>query len=188
MQKVFDYECGSVTLLGDIDLSFLDYENEYYHQKVQTKTRVNEHSYFLGIEMIAHRGGVIRYGMLCTSVQPNAENDSVNISIAYTNENNVRYQGVSQFDYNHTYKGMPYEYLESVRNSVINTILEKKNYPQCSIDFIYSANCEVGSSPMFFSMLAEVIMNIIYDETYDEVWKMNTADFTNQYLKKFHLK
>ena len=60
-------------------------------------------------------------------------------------------------------------------------------FPQCEICFEYAANCEVGSSPRFFSIIVKVLLELIYENALDEIFNMTIADFTEKYVKDIDL-
>ena len=72
--------------------------------------------FLLGIEMIVHMGGRMCYGMLAARAEPHNEQNRVNLLLAFTQKNTVRYTGTGLIDDIHVYKGLPEEYAAEVIN------------------------------------------------------------------------
>lgn len=121
--------------------------------------------------------------MLAAQVQPHNEQDCVKVSIAFTHENIVRFEKSCLTDPSYVYKGLPEEYVDRVIDHICSVILEKESYPQCHIIIENAANCEVGSSPVFFGMIAEIIANIICTGSEAEIQNMDIETFNIQYVK-----
>lgn len=123
------------------------------------------------------------YGMLAAKVQPHDDKDIVKVAIAVTHENLIHYEGSLLLNDTYVYEGLPEEYINQIKSSIIKTVLDKEKYPQCIISFENAANCEVGSSPMLFGMIAELIVDLICTSSKEDVLNMNIEDFTKQYIK-----
>lgn len=187
MKKVFKYKNGKIQVIYNEQFISKDYEDEYCSKKIEHKTNVISKSFTVGVEMMVHKGGRICYGMLVAQILPYDKPNAVKLSIAYTRENTIRYKESILYDDEFVYKGLPQEYVEQIYSSIYQLIKEKDIYPQCDISFEYSANCEVGSSPMIFGHIAEIIANMLYIDSIEEIFNMDIANFTNLYLKGINL-
>ena len=184
MVKVFKYRNGEVKVTWDEQPPmFKDYEYEWQYEEIKTKTYKTLESFFIGAEVMIHTGGRMCYGMLTAKVQPNDEKDIVKVAIAVTHENTIHYEGSLLLDDTYVYKGLPEEYINQIKSNIIKTVLDKETYPQCVISFEDAANCEVGSSPMLFGMVAELIVDLICTSSKDDILAMDIEDFTKQYIK-----
>lgn len=83
---------------------------------------------------------------------------------------------------------MEKEYVEEVCNTASEVLNEKTDYLQCDIVFGYAANCEVGSSPMFFRIITKIILELIDKNELDAISTMSIADFTAAYVKDINLR
>lgn len=164
-----------------------DYEYSWYHDQIQTKTYQFLSSFLVGVELKIYKGGRICYGMLMAHVQPCDKKNCVEVSLTYTCKNTVKYKESCLYNDTYVYKGLPKEYVESVIHSINSSILEKESYPQCSIIIEESAHCEVGSSPIVFGIIADIIANIICVNSENEILNMDIETFTKQYVKTINL-
>jgi len=187
MIKVFKYKNGEIKIMWNEQPMHKSYEYDRYNKIIKKNTyKVNESS-LIGMEMNINKGGRICYGMLMAQVKPSEILDEVRISIEFTHKNTARYYNSSLFNDTHVYKGLPEEYVEQISDSIVKVISEKVDFPQCDISFEYAANCEIGSSPMLFGIIAEIIMNIICTSSDDKISNMSIADFTKQYISKINM-
>ena len=125
--------------------------------------------------------------MLAAQVEPNSKVDCVNLSLAFTQENTIKFEDACVIDNTYVYKGLPEEYTSEIINKTYSLISQKESYPQCNIIFEDSANCEVGSSPMIFGIIAEIIINIIFSGSVDEILNLDIKTFTKLYVKNINL-
>lgn len=188
MIRNFKYKNGKIKLMWNERLMLKNYECDWHRKQIKTNTFQISSSFLLGVELMVHRGGRICYGMLTAQVQPNNEQDCVKISIGYTHKNTIKFIDSFLTCDDNVYKGLPEEYAEQVLSSIVSTISEKDRYPQCNLIFEDSANCEVGSSPMLFGLIAEIITNIIYTSSPSKILDMDIELFTNQYVKNIGLR
>ena len=165
-----------------------DYKESYYNKIITQETRRLSYAYMLGVELQIHTGGRICYGMLCTKVQPFDERNTVKISIAFTQENTVKYKNSILLDDRYVFKGLPEEYLEKVSNCICGRIREKREFPQCEIVLMHAANCEVGSSPMSFGLISNLLIDLIYKSSLDELYNISVEDFKQKYLEEINFK
>lgn len=184
MNRLFKYKNGEIKVFWDETPMHKNYEESLLVKELRKKTKKVEDSFMVGVELKINRGGRICYGMLMARMQPIEKQDTVNLSIAYTHKNTVRYENSFLINDKYVYKGLPEEYISQVFECISSVIDEKEEYPQCNIFFDYAANCEVGSSPMVFGLIAEMIVNIVYESSYDELANITIADFTKKYVKK----
>lgn len=188
MIKVFKYQNGKIKIICN-ELSMVnDYKYDWKKHQVKITTFPMRLNYQLGVELIQNRGGRICYGMLAVQAQPNNEIDCVKIDVAFTQENSTRYYDSCLYDDNYVYKGLPKEYVESIIQSATLSILEKKQYPQCRLIFEYAANCEVGSSPMIFRIISEIIINIIFENACEKIIDMDIKSFSEKFVNNINMR
>ncbi len=183
MVKIFKYPNGQIKIMWN-EQPFM--KNTKYHwcqNCITIKTYEFLSPFSLGIEMQKHTGGRICYGMLCANVQPFHKQNCVKIKLAYTDKNSIKYEYSSLFNDTYVYQGLPKEYTQYIMNQICSTISEKEYYAQCKIIIEDSANCEVGSSPMFFGIIANIMVNIIASNSIHKIFDMDIETFTKQYVK-----
>lgn len=187
MDRIFEYKNGEIKIIWNELPMEKDYEEEWIIKEIKKTTKNFVNSFSVGLELKVHKGGRMCYGMLMAFVKPTDEQDCIEVSVAFTQKNTVKYSNslLSKDDY--VYKGLPNEYVESIYSSVYEVIGEKNDYPQCDIAFGYAANCEVGSSPMIFSIITKMIMELIYHNAFDEISSMSIANFTEKYVRNINL-
>lgn len=188
MRKIFKYRNGKIRIFKDENPLIKDYEYEWKKRQIKVKTVEMPFPFRLGIELAVHVGGRICYGILTAQVNAHNKRDCVNLLLAYTQKNTVRYTGTGLIDDSHVYKGLPEEYTAEILDRSASAISQKEVFPQCSICFEDSANCEVGSSPMFFGAIAEMIINIIGTGSVDEIFSLDAETFSRCYAKGLNLR
>lgn len=164
------------------------YKHEWRKKQIRVKTFTLLSAFSLEVELAVHTGGRICYGMLAAQVKPHSEPDCVKLSLAYTQENTIKYEDTCLFDGTYAYRGLPREYASAVMDKMHSSISQKESFPQCEIVFEDSANCEVGSSPMIFGSIAEIITNIICLGSVDEILDLNIETFTKLYAESINLR
>ncbi len=187
MIKTFDYQNGEIKITYNESPVVKDYKYDWKKHRIEVMTFPVSLSYWLSVELKIQKGSRICYGMLGVQVQPNEEINSVKIDVAFTKGNSIRYYDSCLFNDSRVYKGLPEEYVESVIRKVTSEILKKGKYPQCKVIFEYAANCEVGSSPMIYELISEIIINIIFENAYEKIMDMDIQSFTNQFAKNVNL-
>lgn len=188
MVKKYVYQNGEIKVILDEQPMIMDYSCEWYQEQIHVKTFFAASSFLLGVELKVHRGGRVCYGMLAVHSAPNEEQDCVNISIAFTPNNTIKYSESILTNSRYVFKGLPKEFLERTIGGIRFAISEKKNFPQCNLTFKYAANCEIGSSPMLFGILAETIMDTIYSSCSPKASCVDVALLVEQIVKKFGLR
>lgn len=183
MDKVFEYKNGEIKVIWNELLMKKNYEDEWERKEIKKITRSFSNSFSVGVELKVHKGGRMCYGMLIACVKPTDEQDCIKISIAFTQRNIIKFSNSMLLNDEYVYKGLPKEYVESICSSVYEVIGEKEDFLQCEIAFEYAANCEVGSSPMIFSIITKILLELIYHNAFDEISSMSIADFTEKYVK-----
>lgn len=187
MNRLFKYKNGEIKVMWNEQPMNKDYEDNLFQQEVGQKTKQISIPFLLGVELKVYRGGRVCYGMLIARVEPHDEKDVVKISIAFTHQNTIKYKDSFLLNKEYVYKGLPKEYLEKVSSSVQETISTKNIYPQCHILFEYAANCAVGSSPMIFGIIAEIITNLICTSSLEELYNISIDSFTEKYVRNIDL-
>ena len=188
MNKLFKYKNGEIKIMWDECPMLQNYEYDWISKNIKNNTNQISNSYLLGVELKIYKGGRICYGMLAARVKPYNKMGFIKVSIAFTSENTVKYTDSFLLTDTFVYKGLPEEYVEQVSKNIDMAISEKKVFPQCDISFEYAANCEIGSSPMLFGIIAEIIINIICTCTMEELFNMDIEKFTEEYIKKVSLR
>lgn len=188
MERVFEYKNGMVRIMWNEVPMSVDYESICIHSEIQKETYPLKTPFLIGVELQISMGGRICYGLLGAKVKPYEKKDAIKVSVYYTNKNTIKYDYSSLFDDEFVYKGLPKEYLEYINNNVYDTLKEKKSFPSCEISFDYAANCEVGSSPMIFGIIAEMIINFIDTGIIEKISSISLEEFSQQYVKKIHLR
>lgn len=188
MIKVFQYKNGEIIIRRDEPLMMKDYKYEWREKQIQIKTYQLSLPYTLGVELAVYRGGRICYGMLTAQVKPKDKKDRVNLSLALTQENTIQYEGACIIDNTYVYKGLPEEYADEIINKISSFMLKKESFPQCDIFIEDSANCEVGSSPMIFGIIAEIMINLISSGEEDAILNLDIETFTKLYVNNINLK
>lgn len=183
MVKMFNYQNGKIKIMYNEQGMLKDYPYDCSKQQIEIKTYPISDSFSLGIELDVHVGGKIDYGMLVAQVEPTKEENHVTLSVEYTKKNIVKYQDSQLLNDKYVYKGLLEEYLDWVLERTGLSILKKEKYPQCKIAFSDAANCEVGSSPMLFGIIAEMLIDMIYIGSCDKILTMDIQSFTERYLK-----
>lgn len=183
MKKIFNYQNGKIKVTYNESPISKNYDEKYVAKEISHLTKISSNVFSLGIELMIHKGGRICYGMLNAQIQPSNEENIVKMSVGYTTENLFKYDSSILLDDEFVYQGLPEEYVGKIIDSVGQAVSQKEVYPQCEITFDYAANCEVGSSPMIFACISEMIVEIIYANSIEKIFDMNVKDFTNQYVK-----
>lgn len=188
MNRVFRYQNGEIKVMWDEISMHKDYEEKVISRIIKQKTKEILNSFSVGVELKINRGGRICYGMLMARVQSQKQDGCVKTHIAYTQKNTTKYENSFLQNDEFVYKGLPKEYVVRVNDDIYKAIIEKESYPQCDIFFEYAANCQVGSSPMIFGIIAEMIINIIYMNSVNEILNISIKDFTEKYVKKINMR
>lgn len=187
MIKTFDYRNGEIKITYNESPAVKDYKYDWKKYQIGITTFPVLLNYRLGVELEIRKGGRICYGMLGVQVQPEKEINRVKIDVAFTKGNSIRYYDSCLFNGSRVYKGLPEEYLESVIRKVTSEILKRDKFPQYKVLFEYAANCEVGSSPMIYGMISEIIINIISENACEKIMDMDIQSFTNQFAENVNL-
>lgn len=162
MFKIKEYSNGKIKITVNEKADYNSLSTECLKKLINFNGTRSYHSlHSLGLEVAIHRGGRICYGLLSASISPNDNTDSVLLSVAYTQKNTEKYCESILLDDEYCYKGLPYEHLEAVISGATKSITEIDTFPLCNISLDHSANCEVGSSPMFFRMIVESLIELI---------------------------
>lgn len=187
MKKLFKYQNGEITIIWNEKPMINNYQYNQYYTEIKNKTITISSPFLVGMELKVHRGGRICYGLLGAQVKPHNECDCIKLSIAYTQENNVKYGESSLLNNDFVYKGLPEEYVSEVSKSIKTTIMTKESYAQCEIAINYAANCEVGSNPMIFGIIAETLIKLICDSSVEKIQNMDIKTFTEEYIRNIYL-
>lgn len=187
MIKIYNYLSGAIKITLNEDLVKNNFFTECLEKQIAltcSNTPLLIHS--LGLEFAQDRGGRIIYGLLTSKLTPNSS-DSKLLSVSYTQKNVERFYDSIILNNEHSYKGLPKEYLEAVVNGASKALSECNSFPLCNINFANAANCEVGSSRKFFELLSESIIKLIPMLNYENVSESNFAMCEEYLSKKFRL-
>lgn len=187
MERVFEYVNGQIKLMYNEVPSSKDYETYAVTDVIQRDTCQIEQSFSIGIEYKCHVGGRMLYGLLLADVAPCQIKNTVNVIILYTKGNSIHFDGSLLLNDAHVYKGLPKEYLEGVRQSVLESVRCRQSFPQCDLVFCSSANCEIGSSPALFGKIAKVIVKMVHRNSFAELQQISTDDFTEKYCAELRM-
>ena len=119
MYKTYKYKNGEIKLLKNEIPMARDYEYRSKFFQVIRKTQQLDNEFSLGIEMKIHRGGRICYGLLGAEVKSGKNLEAINVHIAYTDKNRIRYNDSCLINDEFVYKGLPEEYIEKIFRNVI---------------------------------------------------------------------
>lgn len=188
MKKNFTYRNGKILVTWNEQPMVNDYQRERHTIVKEKKTIMISTIFEIGVELELHRGGRICYGFLAANVRPHNEQGRVKISIAFTQENTVRYEDSCLLYDSFVYKGLPKEYLKQVGESMTAAIEREERYAQSEILVDYSANCEIGSSPMLFGLIGEMLVKLINIDSMERIMDMEIQAFTEEFANKFNLR
>lgn len=188
MHKIYKYKNGEIKLFKNEFPMVKDYEYTWKCFQAIRKTKQLDNELLLGIELMIHMGGRMCYGLLAFRIKPSECLKMIKVYIAYTNKNLVRYKNSCLLDDKFVYKGLPEEYMEYLSNSILETILVEKDFPQCDLFLEYAANCEVGSNPAVFGYIAEILIHLISSNLIDEAFNMDIKQFTELFVKNINLR
>lgn len=187
MKKLYKYNNGSIQLIiNEIPLD-IDFDVSYDNESININSDRKIQNNILGIEVSQNKGGRICYGLLVAKLS-NRDNNETNISIAFTKENKVKYTESILENDAYVFKGLPQEYLDYTKEGIKSAILRKVDFPNCNISIVYSANCEVGSSPMFFKLIAESLVDLICCQSICNLNSLEKTDISHLFGFRFNLK
>ncbi len=182
MEKIFEFRNGKIRVTYNEVQKSQNIEEKYVRASVKRKTRRCTDEYSVGVEAMAHTGGRMCYGKLSVSMRPQEEADKINIAIAVTEENTVKLSNSLLLDDSYVYCSLPEEYAEHMLDCVINAIEAAETFPQCVLVFEEAANCEAGSSSMYFGGIAELLIRMIEKDNAAEIFLMNENVFAEQFF------
>ena len=204
MRRVFGYQNGKIILTWDelfsknahqksryaaagvsqnMDSSGIDGIHQIEYNIIKKTTKMTA-AFEIGVELEAHTGGRICYGLLAAKVSPHDERDTVKTTVVFTNENTIRYGDSCLLNDFYVYKGLPEEYVTQVRKGLAAAVEEEDDYPQCEILVDSAANCEVGSSPALFGIIAKMLAKLIHVDSMEEVIDMKPEVFAAKFAGK----
>ena len=188
MKRVIEYQNGKAIVMWNETPMTSDYQREWHCMERKTKTTEIAAAFEIGVELEIHTGGRICYGFLAARVRPHNEPGIVKISIAFTSGNTVRYENSCLLNDSFVYKGLPKEYVTQVGESMAAAVEGERDYPQCEILVDSSANCEVGSSPVLFGIIAEMLVKLICVASAEQVMEMGAEAFALEFADKLNLR
>lgn len=112
----------------------------------------------VALEVYLHKDAG-NYALLGLEYVPNGSG-ILGIEFQYVNENEMHYESdLTKFN-DYKYLGLPEEYTEVI----LETIKNKKNISSGTLKIPIAANCEVGSSPLVFSKVTSLLLELIYNQ------------------------
>lgn len=128
-------------------------------EKIQVPMReVLQKEYFINkvaLEVYLHKNAG-NYALLGLEYIPNV-NEILDIEIQYIIDNKIHYKSdLTKFN-DYKYLGLP----EECKDIILETIKNNKNISNGTIKIPIAANCEVGSSPLVFSKVISLILELI---------------------------
>lgn len=104
------------------------------------------------------------YGLLGFKFIPDRESSRLKISVRYHEGNKEHYFSEirASGSQKHIYKGLEHQYLSAVTDSIA-AFCQKNKLSGGSLYMHTAANCEVGSSPLLFESLTELLLSVMYD-------------------------
>ena len=184
MKKNYEYKNVQVKLIIDEEPMVNDYTFERLNGFVERKCDKIIVPQLIGLEVSLSKGGRICYGLLACKLIPNDKQDIVGFEISYIAQNTIKYTDSILFNDNYVYKGLPKEYLKHVEAGIMEGIKEAKFFPNCNLHFDYAANCEVGSSPLFFEMISETLIELIGLDLNLNICELNATELLDSFSRR----
>lgn len=123
------------------------------------------------------------YGLLGATFlpsDPNAEN-TLSIEVRFSNEKIPFHESLS-IHQNYSYLGLEKVYAQSILSSVIE-FFSTRSVPRGKLIFDTAAYCEVGSSPLMFSCMTQILLDILFNY-YDKVSDQELEEICENHLQK----
>ena len=146
----------------EVDTSFFNVGNE------ETDCKTIK----FAIELYLHKNSG-NYGLLGFEYTPNS-GGCLELIIHYVKENSVQYESqLTQYN-DYKYCGLPEENIKIIKDTFAKFLSQKEGFSGGMFKINVSANCEVGSSPLLYSIILEMLLKIDfrYDTIFDfAFWK-----------------
>ena len=111
------------------------------------------------VELFLHKDAN-NYGLLGMEFIPQRDAEKLEIQIKYTKENTEHFQSkIKRYD-NMLYYGLCEEYVSYLKSRLIDKIHSKDEFYCGSLIISIAANSMVGSSPMIFGVIANIIIEM----------------------------
>jgi hypothetical protein len=115
----------------------------------------------VALEVYLHKNAG-NYALLGLEYEPN-ESGFLNIDIQYVVDNEKHYDSdLTKFN-NYKYLGLP----EECTDMILETIKSNKSFSSGTLKIPIAANCEVGSSPLVFSKVTSLLLELICNQNED---------------------
>lgn len=116
------------------------------------------------------------YALLGLEYEPNES--VLSIELQYIVDNEMHYESdLIKFN-NYKYLGLP----EGCTNIILETIKSNKNISSGTLKIPIAANCEVGSSPLVYSKVINLLLELICNQKEDTNYDLLIEDL---YIKYF---
>lgn len=113
----------------------------------------------LAMEIYLHRNAS-NYGILGVEYIPKHGSEMINVEIFYVRENCTIYESELLEYSDYIYYGLPKEYVNEIMET-IKLYMDAKDFSGGSLIFNFAVNSEVGSSPKFFEIITEMLLEFI---------------------------
>lgn len=111
------------------------------------------------IELYLHRNAN-NYGLLGFEFNSKTNQKGLEVEIKYTDENTEHYQSkINKYDKT-IYCGLTKEYVPYIKSRILDKIQKKNRFYNGTLIVSCAANSEVGSSPMMFGLISDIIVEL----------------------------
>jgi len=138
--------------------------NERVTLEVLNNNQYKKEIYAIALEIYLHRTAS-NYGLLGLKYIPNHVENEINASIYYTNNNSLNYKSILRVERSneYIYSGIPRFYLAGILETLKNYLKNNKDFVGGELIISVGTNCEVGSSDHIFSILTEMLLEILFE-------------------------
>jgi len=121
------------------------------------------------------------YGLLGFEFIPKIGADCVEIIVAYTAQQGIRYYGEMKPNGSYPFMGLYKEWYNGIVEGKAKKFIEENGIPAGTINFKVAANCGIGSSPNMFMRLTEMLLKLLQINTEN----IKDEELTDLILKTF---
>ena len=156
------------------------------YDKLETNMTANENSIndqrtvVIELALATHASS---YGLLGATFLPSNPNEENTLSVEVRfNDERIPFQESLSIHKNFSYLGLEKVYAQSILSSVIE-FFSSRSVPAGKLIFDTSAHCEVGSSPLIFSCITEILLDILLN-CYDKISDQELEELCEKHLQK----
>lgn len=123
------------------------------------------------------------YGLLGATFLPSNPNEekTLSVEVRFSNEKIPFHESLS-IHQNYSYLGLEKVYAQSILSRAIE-FFSSRSVPAGKLIFDTAAYCEVGSSPLIFSCIVEILLEILFNH-YDKVSDQELEEICEKHLQK----